>query len=197
MPLRDFTRIALPTIVGALALGACSQATTANVGDTHSESTVLVTNAGSPSTPQSSSTFRYNSDVGAAETTLDVPLDAAWARVTRAYDVLKIPVTDADKARLMIGARRALVRDRLAGERISHWFSCGETAMGTPRADSYAVYLTALTQVVPTPGGGSGYTARTVVSAFANPVDASSNSVQCSSTGALEKKLNDEFTRGL
>lgn len=196
MPPLDITRIALPTIVAALALGACSQATNSTLGATHTESTVMVTSAPSPSSPQTSSTFRYNTDNGTAETSLDVPLDNAWARITRAYDVLKIPITDNDAARHLVGARRALVRDRLAGERMSRWFSCGETAMGTPRADSYAVYVTALTQLVPA-AGGSGYVARTVVSAFANAVDASSNSVQCTSTGALEQKLSDEFTRGL
>jgi len=197
MPRLDITRIALPTIVGALALGACSQATTSSLGQTHSESTVMVTNAPTPSSPQSSSTFRYNTDIGAAETTLDVPLDNAWARVTRAYSVLKVPITDIDSTRHLIGARRALVRDRLAGDRMSRWFSCGETAMGTPRADSYNLYVTALTQLVPPAAGSSGYVARTVVSAFATAVDASTNSVQCTSTGALEQKLSDEFTRGL
>lgn len=193
----DITRIALATMVGALTLGACSQATTPTLGPTHEESTVMVTNAPTASSPQSASTFRYNTDIGAAETSLDVPLDNAWARVTRAYDVLKIPVTDNDPVHHLVGARRALVHDRLAGERMSHWFSCGETAMGTPRADSYSMYITVLTQLVPASGGNTGYVARTVVSAFANAVDASSNSVQCTSNGSLELKMHDEFTRGL
>lgn len=197
MPPLDTPRIALATIVGALALGACSQATSSTLGATHTESTVLVTNAATPNSAQSSTTFRYGSDNGTAETSLDVPLDNAWARVTRAYDVLRIPVTDNDPVHHLVGARRALTRDRLAGARMSHWFSCGETAIGTPRADSYAVYVTALTQLVPATGGNTGYVARTAVSAFATPVDASSNSVQCTSTGALEQKLSDEFTRGL
>lgn len=196
MPPLDITRISLPTIVGALVLGACSQGPTPGVTPEHTESTVIV-GAGpavNPSGP-STATLHYNTDLNEAESSLDVPMDAAWARVNHAYSTLKIPITDLDAATHVIGARRALVH-ALAGARLSHWFSCGETAMGTPRADSYNMYVTALTQLVPAPGGGSGTLARTVVTAFATAVDASSNSVQCSSTGALEQRLHQEFTSG-
>lgn len=177
-------------------LGACSQGPSTAVTPEHTESTVIVgaQAAANPSGP-STSTLHYNTDINAAESSLDVPMSVAWARVTRAYGTLKIPITDLDSVSHVVGARRALVHS-LGDERMSHWFSCGLTALGTPRADSYSMYVTALTQLVPSPGGGSGTLARTVVTAFAQANDASSNSVQCSSTGELEQRLHEEFTSG-
>lgn len=171
----------------SLALAACSQATTAN--SSHTETAVSVI-APTPSGHQTQ-TLRYETDIDAATVQLDVPPGAAWHRVSQVYGALKIPVTVLDSARGIVGARGARVRDRMANERLSTWFSCGITSMGSPRADSYTLFVTALTQIQP---AATGSTARTIVSATAEANDSPSGAVQCSSTGALEDRLGHAFT---
>lgn len=180
-------RALVAAAVASLAVAACSQATTAS--SSHTETAVSVI-APTP-TGHQTQTLRYETDIDAATVQLDLPPDAAWRRVSQVYAALKIPVTVLDSARGVVGARGARVRDRMARERLSTWFSCGITSMGSPRADSYTLFVTILTEIHP---AASGSTARTIVSATAEANDSPSGAVQCSSTGALEEKLGHEFT---
>lgn len=178
-------RSRITVLAGLFMLGGCAQATTRSGSATESSQTETVIDAPSSGQP-GMSTLRYRNDIQAHAATLDVPVDSAWTRVRHVYTALKIPVTTVDPTRHLIGAERAVVHDRLAGERMSHWIACGLTSLGQQRADSYTVYLTVLTQVLP---AASGSTARTIVDAMAEPTDGSTNKVQCSSTGALEDAL--------
>lgn len=178
-------RSCLAALAGVLVLGGCAQAATESPSPTASSHTETVIDAPGGGQPGTGS-LRYHNDVQAHTATLDVPVDSAWARVRRAYATLRIPVTTVDPPHHLIGAERAIVHDRLAGDRMSRWLSCGFTSVGQPRADSYTVYLTVLTQVLP---ASSGSTVRSIVNAMAEPTDGSTNQVQCSSTGALEDRL--------
>ena len=171
-------------VFGALALAACSQATATR--STHDERITEVSGGGLPGDLAHSEQFRYRADVTASVVPLNAPLENGWARVSRAYAALKLPVTTIDTARHLIGAQSAAVRNRLAGARLSQWLSCGYTPIGTPRADAYVVYLTMLTEVRP---AGATSAARTIVTATAEPEDGTTSGVQCSSTGALERRL--------
>lgn len=178
---------ALVAAAATLITAACSQATTA--ASTHTESSVQVT---SPTSAGSQSqTIRYETDVNAASTPLDVPVEVAWRRVYQAYAALKIPVTVVDSAHGIIGARGARIRNRLVGQSLSSWFDCGTTAVGSPRADSYGLLLTMLTEVRPAQNGS---TARTIVSATAEASDTHTGAMPCSSKGGLEAKLEQAIT---
>lgn len=182
----------LPAVLTAaaatsLSIAACTQATAAS--SVHTENAVAVT-APTPSGHQTQ-TIRYETDVNAASTPIDMPPDAAWHRVYLAYATLKIPVTTIDSIHGVIGARGARVRNTLANERLSNWFDCGMTAVGSQRADSYALFVTVVTEVGP---AANGSTARTIVTATAEANDSPSGAIQCSSKGWLEQKLARVFT---
>lgn len=181
-PLLPLAAIAL----AGLALAACSQATSTR--SSRDERVTEVSGPGVPGNPAGSEQFRYRADVQSNDVPMTLPLDAAWARVSQAYAALKLPVTTIDSTRHLIGAQNAVVRNRLAGDRLSRWLSCGDTPIGMPRADSYVVYLTMLTEVRPV---GSASAARTIVTAKAEPSDGTTSGVQCSSTGALEQRLRE------
>lgn len=168
----------------ALALAACSQATATR--SSRDERVTEVSGGGLPGDAAHSEQIRYRTDVEASDIPLNAPLESGWTRVSQAYAALKIPVTTIDSARHLIGAQNAVVRNRLAGARVSQWLTCGYTPIGTPRADAYVVYLTMLTEVRPT---GATSAARTIVTAIAQPEDGTTTGVQCSSTGALERRL--------
>jgi len=182
---RRLASVAAFALVGG-ALAACSQATSTR--SSHDERITEVSGPGVPGDPGISAQYRYRTDVQASEVPLKLPLDAGWARVSQAYAALKLPITTIDSARHLIGAQNAVLRNRLAGDRPSHWLSCGDTPIGAPRADSYVVYLTMLTEVRPV---GSASAARTIVTAIAEPSDGTTSGVQCSSTGALEQRLRE------
>lgn len=167
-----------------LAVGACAQATAGAPSSSRNEAIVDI-----PATsngPTGPGPIRYRRDVESRAATLSVPVSVAWARASHAYTALKLPITTIDTARHVIGAENAAVQNRLAGDRMSRWLSCGVTPIGLPRADSYVVSLTVLTQVLP---DSAGSVARTIVTGSAQPADGTTNGVQCSSTGELEKRL--------
>lgn len=175
----------------SLGTTACSQAT-ASANSVHTENSVQVTSP--TATGHQTQTLRYNTDINSASTPLNLPPAAAWHRVYLAYAKLKIPVTTVDSAHGVIGARNARVRNRLANAPLSSWFDCGMTAVGSPRADSYALFVTIVTQVSPAPGDSSGSTARTIVTANAEANDTQSGAIQCGSKGWLEEELAKAFT---
>lgn len=176
--------------VASLSTAACTQATAGS--SVHTENSVQVTSP--TSTGSQTQTIRYNTDINSSSTPIDLPPGAAWHRVYLAYAALKIPVTTLDSAHGVIGARGARVRNRLANEPLSNWFDCGMTAVGSQRADSYALFVTVMTQVSAALGDSTGSTAHTIVSATAEANDSQSGAIQCGSKGWLEEKLAKMFT---
>lgn len=168
-------------LVALVAIGACSQATAAPASSQNETSMRI----------DGSETLRYRTDIREHDTPLALAPEAAWQRVLRAYSALRLPVTVVDSARHVIGSQNARVRDQLAGERMSTWISCGQTSIGTRRADSYTIYLTTLTQVRP---AATGSTVGSIVTATAESPDGTTRGVQCSSTGALEERLDQVLT---
>lgn len=181
----------IAALAASLSVAACSQAT-ASAGSVHTENAVQVT--APTATGHQTQTIRYNTDINSSSTSMDVPPAVAWHRVYLAYARLKIPVTTIDSAHGVIGARNARVRNRLANEPLSNWFDCGMTAIGSPRADSYALFVTIVTQVSPAPNDSSASTARTIVTANAEANDTQSGAIQCGSKGWLEAELEKAFT---
>lgn len=187
MPTPSAHTIARVVLAGLLATTACAQATTGS--SVHEERVTEIPDW--VEWGESPGAVRSLKDIEVKETPLDVPVDAAWQRVGRAYTSLKLPITVVDTARHVIGAQNARVRNQLAGDRVSRWLSCGVTLSGSPRADSYTVLLTVLTQVR---ASGSGSVARSVVAGYAQPSDGSTNAVPCSSTGELEQRLHEALS---
>lgn len=133
-----------------------------------------------------SSRLSYFDDRNRKVSTVSILPDVAWVKLASIYPALSIPVTTIDSSTHAMGAVRASLMGHIGKHPMSYAVDCGQSAYGTPRSNSYHKALTALTQVKPAPDGS---TITTVVSAFAQDPNQSSTSVQCSSTGALERDI--------
>jgi hypothetical protein len=90
-----------------------------------------------------------------------------------------------DASKHLAGNAGFKLRQRLGKVPLSRYFDCGTTQVG-PNAESYDVYLTVLTSVASDAGGAK---VATVVDASAKPVAFSQAYSACSTTTALEKRL--------
>lgn len=100
---------------------------------------------------------------------------------------LNMRTATVDQGALSIASVPTEFRRTLDGERLSHFISCGVTAMGN-NADRYAVTLRVHSWVVPSGDGQS--VLHTLVRATARPSDNGSGSgVTCVSNGRLEGRV--------
>lgn len=119
-----------------------------------------------------------------------IPYRAAdvWQAVPRVYADLAIQTETLDPAhrflRGVVSARR-----QFANRSLSHWVNCGSTVMG-PTADTYNVRLHFQTQVDST--GPAEARVRTLVQTTA--ASDGGITVQCSSTGDLERVIGDRVS---
>lgn len=123
-------------------------------------------------------------------TAYEVPYPPArvYSVVLAAFKELKIPADVQDSAAGRVESKVFHRRGDLAGKQISTWLSCGEGITG-PYADTYRVYLTAMTTVAPK--GEDGSTIRTILLAGAvNVADGARQPMACETTGRLEIRLH-------
>jgi hypothetical protein len=167
---------------------ACASSQT--LPDTRAQSTMAIGSAaGSPAL------MRYFRDVNSVVDTLPVPAARVWAQLPAAYASVGIPLSVADSTSRTLGALRVPMRNRLGTRQLSAFVDCGLTPTGTPRANSYVVSVTALTQVQDVAGGKS--VVRTAVAASARDDAASSPDLQCGSSGRIEQMLTDALRAGI
>jgi hypothetical protein len=116
------------------------------------------------------------------------PPSRVYSVVLAAFKELKIPADVQDSAGGRVESKVFHRRGDLAGKQISTWLSCGEGITG-PYADTYRVYLTAMTTVEPK--GEDSSTIRTILLAGAvNVADGARQPMACESTGRLEIRLH-------
>jgi hypothetical protein len=140
----------------------------------------------------------YGTDESAADvdlpaealaTTVALPAtpDQVWQRLPAAYASVGIDVKMSDPTKLTLGNvdyHPHTTRDR----RLSDWFNCGTTSLGTVIADRYAMTVSVQSQVLP---AASGSTLTTTVSAFARDMSGTSSAaVRCSTRGGLEHAIH-------
>jgi hypothetical protein len=127
--------------------------------------------------------------VATAEAPVAAAPDKVFATLASVYDAFGVPVNTVLSDTRTVGARDARMPRRLGKVPLSQYLDCGTSAAGgAPLADSYAVIMTVLTRVAPTPDGTSNVV--TQVAAQARPITVAGNAVQCSSTGRLEGAIN-------
>ena len=113
--------------------------------------------------------------------------EATWTALRKAYEDLRIPVTEISAASRMLGNPRFVVSRRLAGTPLSRYLSCGAGLQG-PFADSHRIELFIRSTVVPAEEGASEVS--TYLEAVArNPEGTSNTVVSCSSTRRLEQEI--------
>jgi hypothetical protein len=170
-----------PSIVlASLSLAACASAGPSTGGATR-ETRI--------ESPKWSMDVRTTQGAAAPAQALSATPAETWRAVAAAYKELGIPLTVADSATHVIGARNVPVRRQLADERISHWLDCGTGAMGLKNADAYSVSLSAMTTVTAQAPGSTAV--QTVIEASAAGDGSSEGRVRCASTGQLERRIVD------
>jgi hypothetical protein len=174
----------------ALLLAGCGSAAEPEDGPSPSTTTISYTGApagyASAGSSASLSVVRFTNE-GAVATPLEVAPRAAWRALHDAYAALGIPV-ETDSATLRARSGRVAVSRQLAGQPLSALLNCGFTPLGRAIADEYRVSLDLVSVVRPRERASQ---VETRLSASAQQPSTGS-SVECSSTGALELRLNQE-----
>jgi hypothetical protein len=128
----------------------------------------------------------WTRDRGVVEHDLTVPADAAWSAFPTVFAELGIDPNVIDSKQLLFGNAGAIYRHRLANQRLSRFFDCGNM-IGVSTADTYEVWVRVIAQVLPMERGLS--IVRTEVEASAKATDRPGGSVPCSSNGVLEARI--------
>lgn len=123
-------------------------------------------------------------------TPYDVPFSPGrtYAAVLAAFANLKIPADVQDSAAGRVESNVFYRRGDLGGKQLSTYLSCGDGMTG-PYADSYRVYMVAITTVTPKAENAS--TVRTIFLAGAVAVaEGARQPMACESTGRLEIRMH-------
>jgi hypothetical protein len=118
----------------------------------------------------------------------------AFAQVPAAYADLGIPLTFSQAENMMAGNQGLNVRRQIGGVGMRNYLLCGDNGSG-PNADTYLISMNIATQVQKVDDGTS--KVATVVDATATSMTTGTNPIHCSSTGELEKRVNELVARHL
>lgn len=134
----------------------------------------------------SNGTLRYNTDVRVITNSIAASPATLWPGLNAAFASAGLPVTERDSAEYAVAAQNAGFNGRFENQPMSRIVDCGLTTMGSQRANSYRVWLTVASQLQPS---GTGTTLRTTVAAKAQDPSSSTSSIQCGTTGVLEREI--------
>jgi len=118
--------------------------------------------------------------------TLTVSPKSAWPALVQTYAAFGVPLQGADATRRMIATQYVHAHGSFAGERMSRWLECGSTMTGDI-ATNYEITLRFGSLLDTSVVGRT--IIRTAVSASAVATGTGTTPVQCSSRGALEKRI--------
>jgi hypothetical protein len=118
--------------------------------------------------------------------TLAIPPARAWKGLVQTYAGFGVPLQGVDASQYMIATQYVHAHGSFAGERMSRWIDCGSTITGDA-ATSYEVTLRFGTLLDTSVAGRS--VVRTAVNAVAIASGSGTTPVECSSRGALEKRI--------
>ncbi|HJQ52439.1 MAG TPA: hypothetical protein VJ825_01235 [Gemmatimonadaceae bacterium] len=137
-----------------------------------------------PNAPSSRLTIR--DDPSGSTAALTVSAAQAWTALPAAFNALGIPIAAMDSAgRFVRGATTAY--HQFQRSQVSRFVDCGSSLVG-PNADAYHVQLVIESQIDSVSASSS--TVRTHVDATGS---GSGATVRCSTTGSLERLINDQI----
>lgn len=121
----------------------------------------------------------------AAKTQIAAPPPTVWLAVKKVYADLDIPVTVENVPGHQIGNTNFYRSRQFAGEQMNTLVDCGSGMTG-PKASSYRIYMSLLTDV--NPDGKGGTLLQTTFGAAGQDVsEGSSDRILCGTTGRLEQ----------
>jgi hypothetical protein len=112
-----------------------------------------------------------------------------WLAVKKAYADLEIPITTENPGGRQIGNNNFYRTRQLAKEPMTQFVDCGAGMTG-PKAASYRIYISVLTDVIPNGKGGT-KVQTTFIPVGQDMSGSSSDRLPCGSTGRLEGKILD------
>lgn len=125
-------------------------------------------------------------DYSLSSDTLALPPARAWRGLVQAYAGFGAPLQGADAQHYMVATQPFHAHGSFAGERLSRWIDCGQSITGDI-ATSYEITLRFGTLLDTTQVGRS--IVRTAVSATAIAPGSGTTPIECSTRGALEKRI--------
>jgi len=133
-------------------------------------------------------------DTLGVESALSGSADSVWKVLPAVYARLELPIHERDEATRRLGACWIRVRQRLSGAPLSRYLQCGELR-AVSNADRMEIELLVLSRVSRDAFGGA--ILSTFVLATAGESAGASNRMWCSSTGALESRIQEAVQRAL
>jgi hypothetical protein len=123
--------------------------------------------------------------------TVAAPPSNAWLAVKAVYAEMEIPLTVDNAGTRQLGNQNFFKTRVLAGQPMANFVDCGSGMTG-PKASTYRIYISLLTQVTPNPDGTT--TVQTTFVPMGQDVSAgSSDRIPCGSTGRFEQLFLDRI----
>lgn len=130
---------------------------------------------------------RLDNSNGPQTVTLATTPEKAWQPLLNAFQKLGIPVSTMDTGQRTAGNTSLQVRRQLGGQPLSRYFECGTNLTGNI-ANNYRLEISVISRLDPDGQGGTRLQTR-VTGLARSPEGASSNPVNCGTTGRLESDL--------
>jgi hypothetical protein len=127
----------------------------------------------------------------ASVTTIAAPPAAVWLAVKKVYGDWEIPVTVENPSAHQIGNQNFYKSRQIAGKSMTDFVDCGSGMTG-PKASSYRIYISLLTDVL-TDGKGGTTVQVTFVPMGQDVAGGSSDRIPCGTTGRLEQFMLDRI----
>lgn len=121
----------------------------------------------------------------ASSVTIAAPPATVWLAVKKVYAEFEIPITVDNPAAHQIGNQNFIKSRRMAGESMANWVDCGSSMTG-PKATTYRIYASLLTNVLPE---GQGTKLLTTFTATGQDIEGGSGTdrIVCGTTGRFEQ----------
>jgi hypothetical protein len=131
----------------------------------------------------------------AVAATLASPPGVTWLAVKKVYSELEIPVTVENPGVHQIGNQNFYKTRQLGGRSMTDFVDCGNSMTG-PKAATYRIYMSLLTDVIPDGKGGT-KVQTTFIPMGQDMSGASADRIVCATTGRLEALFLERVKAGL
>ena len=134
-------------------------------------------------------------DVRGGVSILPYPVDSIWTVLPEVYRRVGIEPALIDPSTKSLGNRSFAATRELGGTSLSKVVRCGLTSLGLPRENSSRINFSVVTALAPAADGQT--RVQTRVEAFTRIGGSGSGSIECTSTGTLERLISEGLEEGV